>query len=43
MTAGLNPGDRLIVEGGDSAKPGAAVHAVPYVAKPAAAASGVGG
>ncbi len=43
VTSGLKAGDRLIVEGGDSAKPGAQVHAVPYAAKPAAVSAGVGG
>jgi membrane fusion protein (multidrug efflux system) len=42
VTSGLKAGDRLIVEGGDMAKPGAPVHAVPYVAKPAAVSAGAG-
>ena len=43
VTSGLKPGDQLIVEGGDSAKPGARVHPVPYAAKPAAVSAGLGG
>jgi membrane fusion protein (multidrug efflux system) len=43
VTSGLQAGDRLIVEGGENAKPGAPVHAVAYAAKPAAASAGVGG
>jgi membrane fusion protein (multidrug efflux system) len=43
VTSGLNAGDRLIVEGGDTAKPGAPVRAIPYVPKPAAISAGVGG
>jgi membrane fusion protein, multidrug efflux system len=43
VTSGLKPGDRLIVEGGDSAKPGAPVHAIPYAPKPAAVSAGVNG
>jgi membrane fusion protein (multidrug efflux system) len=43
VTSGLKPGDRLIVEGGDSAKPGAPVHVVAYAPKPAAVSAGAGG
>jgi membrane fusion protein (multidrug efflux system) len=43
VTSGLSPGDRLIVEGADGARPGAPVRAVAYVAKPAAVSAGVGG
>jgi membrane fusion protein (multidrug efflux system) len=43
VTAGLKPGDRLIVEGGDNARPGAPVRPYAFGAKPAPAAPGQGG
>lgn len=39
VTSGLQAGDKLVVEGQDKARPGAAVNAQPLAAKPAAAAS----
>ncbi|SFR75892.1 efflux RND transporter periplasmic adaptor subunit [Sphingomonas jatrophae] len=40
VTAGLRPGDRVIVEGGQSARPGTSVRAVPWRGPAAPAATG---